>query len=95
MTEKLQDRLRAICGCNINSTPCMAEDECLLVLQAVAALTAAEAREAELRLLVEHAFKGGHAAGYYCASATLAPPDAHADWLLSDARLTLAETESK
>lgn len=43
--EELIERLRAVCTCNIDSTPCMAEDDCRDAL--AAALTQKEPTDGE------------------------------------------------
>lgn len=54
MTGKtLSERLRSCCSCNIDSTPCGAEDECRAAFEAADAL---DARDAEIALL-RHALK--------------------------------------
>lgn len=43
--KELIAELRGVCNCNIDSTPCGAEDECRLMIRAADALECAEALE--------------------------------------------------
>ena len=41
-TKSLVERLRSVCGCNIDSSPCGAEDECRVCFEAADRIAALE-----------------------------------------------------
>lgn len=52
MSDDLVKRLRATCSCNIDNTPCLAEEECRVAQEAADRIEELEAEVARLRLLV-------------------------------------------
>ena len=52
MSDDLVKRLRATCSCNIDNTPCLAEEECRVAQEAADRIEELEAEVARLSLLV-------------------------------------------
>ena len=71
MSDDLVKRLRATCNCNIESTPCMAEEECRVAQDAADRIDELEAKLAKAVDALEDVEEFGDVGLRYIASTTL------------------------